>query len=153
VQPRYNLLYREIETELLPLCRARGLGVIPYNPLAGGFLSGKHARGSEPRAGTRFTLGSAAEIYRRRYWHEAQFRAVERLAKEAEARGQDLVSVAIRWVLDQPGISSAIIGASRPEQLVASLAAPGVTIDPDLARALDAAWWELPRRPVEEGYR
>jgi len=153
VQPRYNLLYREIETELLPLCRARGLGVIPYNPLAGGFLSGKHAPGSEPAAGTRFTLGSAAEMYRRRYWQEAQFRAVERLRKETEARGLDLVSVAVRWVLDQPGISSAIIGASRPAQLAASLAAPGVTIDADLAAALDAAWWELARRPVEEGYR
>src|SRR3990172_4027544 len=136
VQPRYNLLYREIETELLPLCRARGLGVIPYNPLAGGFLSGKHASGSEPAAGTRFALGSAAEMYRRRYWQEANFRAVERLRKETETRGLDLVSVAVRWVLDQPGVSSAIIGASRPAQLAASLAAPGVTIDADLAAAI-----------------
>jgi aryl-alcohol dehydrogenase-like predicted oxidoreductase len=153
VQPRYNLLYREIETELLPLCRARGLGVIPYNPLAGGFLSGKHAPEGEPTPGTRFTLGSAAEVYRRRYWQEAQFRAVERLAKEAEARGLDLVSVAVKWVLDQPGVTSAIVGASRPAQLAASLAAPGVAIDADLARALDDAWWGLPRRRVEEGYR
>jgi aryl-alcohol dehydrogenase (NADP+) len=61
--------------------------------------------------------------------------------------------VALRWVLDQPGVSSAIIGASRPEQLAASLAAPALAIDPDLGRALDAAWWELPRRPVEDGYR
>jgi len=153
LQPRYNLLYREIETELLPLCRARGLGVIPYNPLAGGFLSGKHALGSEPTQGTRFTLGWAGKVYQNRYWHESQFRAVERLAKEARARGQDLVSVAVKWVLDQPGVSSAIVGASRPEQLAASLAAPKVAIDEDLARALDAAWWELPRRPVDEGYR
>jgi hypothetical protein len=87
VQPRYNLLYREIETELLPLCRARGLGVIPYNPLAGGFLSGKHAPSGDPTAGTRFTLGSAAEIYQRRYWQEAQFRAVERLKKGLTSRG------------------------------------------------------------------
>ncbi len=153
VQPRYNLLYREIETELLPLCRARGLGVIPYNPLAGGFLSGKHAPSGDPTAGTRFTLGSAAEIYQRRYWQEAQFRAVERLKKEVEARGQDLVSVALKWVLDQPGISSAIIGASRPSQLAANLSAPKLAIDEELARALDEAWWSLPRRPVDEGYR
>jgi aryl-alcohol dehydrogenase-like predicted oxidoreductase len=153
VQPRYNLLYREIETELLPLCRARGLGVIPYNPLAGGFLSGKHDAAGEPTPGTRFALGSAAKIYQRRYWQEAQFRAVERLRKETEARGLDLVSVAVRWVLDQPGVSSAIIGASRPEQLAANLAAPGLEIDPELARALDEVWWGLPRRPVEEGYR
>ena len=153
LQPRYNLLFREIETELLPLCRARGIGVIPYNPLAGGFLSGKHVQGGEPTQGTRFTLGWAGKIYQNRYWQEAQFRAVERLRKEAESRGQDLVAVAVKWVLDQPGISSAIVGASRPEQLAASLAAPKVAIDEDLARALDAAWWELPRRPVEEGYR
>jgi len=153
VQPRYNLLYREIETELLPLCRARGLGVLPYNPLAGGFLSGKHAPGSDPTTGTRFTLGSAAEIYQRRYWQEAQFRAVERLRKEVEARGLDLVSVALKWVLDQPGISSAIVGASRPSQLAANLAAPKLVIDEELARVLDEAWWSLPRRPVDEGYR
>jgi len=152
VQPRYNLLYREIETELLPLCRARGLGVIPYNPLAGGFLSGKH-RAGPPTEGTRFALGTTASIYQRRYWHEAQFRAVGRLAQEAEARGLDLVSVALKWVIDQPGVSSAIIGASRPAQLAASLAAPAVTIDAELAKLLDAAWWELPRRPVDDGYR
>jgi aryl-alcohol dehydrogenase-like predicted oxidoreductase len=153
VQPRYNLLYREIETELLPLCCARGLGVIPYNPLAGGLLSGKHVAGSEPTPGTRFTLGSAAEMYRRRYWHEAQLRAVERLRKEAEARGLDLVSVAVRWVLDQAGVSSAIIGASHPAQLAANLAALRIELDPELARILDEVWWGLPRRPVEEGYR
>ena len=153
LQPRYNLLFREIETELLPLCRARGIGVIPYNPLAGGFLSGKHAHGSEPTEGTRFTLGWAGKVYQHRYWQEAQFRAVERLKKEVEARGQDLVSVALKWVMDQPGITSAIVGASHPSQLAASLAAPKLAIDADLARVLDAAWWELPRRPVDEGYR
>jgi aryl-alcohol dehydrogenase-like predicted oxidoreductase len=153
VQPRYNLLYREIETELLPMCRARGLGVLPYNPLAGGFLSGKHPPGGEPTEGTRFTLGSAAEIYQRRYWQEAQFRAVEGLKKETEARGLDLVSVALKWVLDQPGISSAIIGASRPSQLAANLAAPKLAIDEELARVLDETWWSLPRRRVDEGYR
>ena len=153
VQPRYNLLYREIETELLPLCRAAGLGVLVYNPLAGGFLSGKHAAGREPEAGTRFTLGSAAGIYRHRYWQEAQFRVVERLAKECEARGQALVSVAVAWVLAQPGVTSAIIGASRPEQLAASLAGAALELDPELRRLCDDAWWQLPRRPVVEGYR
>jgi aryl-alcohol dehydrogenase-like predicted oxidoreductase len=153
VQPRYNLLYREIETELLPLCRAEGLGVLVYNPLAGGFLSGKHRVGAEPEAGTRFTLGSAGGIYRHRYWQEAQFRVVERLGKECEARGLALVSVAIAWVLAQEGITSAIIGASRPEQLAASLAAAELKLDPELRRICDELWWELPRRPVIEGYR
>ena len=73
VQPRYNLLYREIETELLPLSRAHGLGVLAYNPLAGGFLSGKYRKGDDPSEGTRFTLGTAARMYQWRYWHDAQF--------------------------------------------------------------------------------
>ena len=68
VQPRYNLLYREIETELLPLCRAEGLGILVYNPLAGGFLTGKYRSDEAPREGTRFTLGTAADRYRERYW-------------------------------------------------------------------------------------
>jgi 1-deoxyxylulose-5-phosphate synthase len=153
VQPRYNLLYREIETELLPLCRAEGLGVLPYNPLAGGFLSGKHRVGAEPESGGRFTLGSAGGIYRHRYWQDAQFRVVERLAKECEARGHPLVSVAVAWVLAQPGVTSAIIGASRPEQLGGSLAAAEVKLDPELSKICDEVWWELPRRPVLEGYR
>ena len=87
VQPRYNLLYRDIETELLPLCRAEGLGVLVYNPLAGGFLSGKYERGEAPRDNTRFTLGSAAKRYQERYWHDAQFAAVSRVADAARQRG------------------------------------------------------------------
>jgi aryl-alcohol dehydrogenase (NADP+) len=153
VQPRYNLLYREIESELLPLCRAEGLGVLVYNPLAGGFLSGKHKADEKPEEGTRFTLGTAAGIYRHRYWQEAQIRAVERLAKEAEAREIELVSLAVAWVLAQPGITSAIIGASRPQQLAASLAATELKLDDELKKRCDELWWELPRRPVIEGYR
>lgn len=152
VQPRYNLLYREIETELLPLCRARGIGVLVYNPLAGGFLSGKHRPG-EPEKGTRFTLGFAADIYRDRYWQDAQFEVVEGLAKACRDRDVSLVTASIAWVLAQPGIGSAIIGASRPEQLAASLAATDFELDAELARLFDEAWWVLPRRPVVEGYR
>jgi aryl-alcohol dehydrogenase (NADP+) len=153
LQPRYNLLYREIETELLPLCRAHGVGAIVYNPLAGGFLSGKYQRGEAPREGTRFTLGNAARMYQWRYWQDAQFDEVAALQKEVEARGLDLVSVAIAWVLAQPGITSAIIGASRPEQLGSSLAAAALELDEQLKTLCDGLWWRLPRRPVVEGYR
>lgn len=153
VQPRYNLLYREIETELIPLCKARGLGVLVYNPLAGGFLSGKYQKGEVPRDGTRFALGSAARMYQWRYWQESQFEAVEELAKTVEVRELDLVSVALAWVLERPGVSSAIIGASRPEQLAGSLAALELELDDELREACDAVWWRLPRRPVVEGYR
>jgi aryl-alcohol dehydrogenase-like predicted oxidoreductase len=153
VQPRYNLLYREIETELLPLCAAEGLGVLVYNPIAGGFLSGKYRKGEPPREGTRFRLGRAGEMYRHRYWQDAQFEAVERFRKACESHGQEPTSVAVAWVLARPGISSAIIGASRAEQLDASLAAAELELDPDLRAACDELWWALPRRPVLEGYR
>ncbi len=153
VQPRYNLLYREIETELLPLCRARGLGVLVYNPIAGGFLAAKYRKGEEPRDGTRFRLGRAGEMYRHRYWQDPQFEGVERFGKVCESRGLEPVSVAVAWVLAQPGITSAIIGASRAEQLDASLAAPELELDAELRSACDELWWRLPRRPVLEGYR
>ncbi len=153
LQPRYNLLYREIETEMLPLCRAQGLGVIVYNPLAGGFLSGKYRPGQDPEANTRFTLGTAADRYQARYWHDAQFAAVESLKQVVHDKGLNMVSVAVAWVLNQPGITSAIIGASNPDQLDANLAASAVEFDDALMQACEQVWWSLPRRPVEEGYR
>jgi aryl-alcohol dehydrogenase-like predicted oxidoreductase len=153
VQPRYNLLYRDIEVELLPLCVDQGIGVLVYNPLAGGFLSGRYSPGQDPEAGTRFTLGTAAEMYRGRYWQDAQFKAVGTLKAVVEDKGLDLVSVSVAWVLAQPGITSAIIGASRPEQLDANLAALNVEFDDELTAACEAAWWSLPRRPVRDGYR
>lgn len=153
VQPRYNLLYREIETELLPLINDEGLGTLVYNPLAGGFLSGKYKPGQAPEEGTRFTLGTAAERYQARYWHDAQFEAVETLKQVVEAKGLNMVSVAVAWVLAQRGITSAIIGASHAGQLDANIAALDVTFDDELTAACDAAWWSLPRRPVAEGYR
>ena len=153
LQPRYNLLYREIETELLPLARAEGLGVITYNPLAGGLLSGKYDRNAGLQEHTRFTLGSAAERYQTRYWHAPYFDAVDALARAVAERDVSMVAVAVAWVLRQAGITSAIIGVSRAEQLDANLAALEVDFDDALIEACDALWWQLPRRPVAEGYR
>ena len=153
LQPRYNLLYRDIETELLPLCVSEGIGVIVYNPLAGGFLSGKYKPGQKPEEGTRFTLGTAADRYQERYWHDAQFNAVEALRAVVEAKELDMVSVAVAWVLKQPAITSAIIGASKPEQLDANLAAFSIEFDEELTRACESVWWSLPKKPIAEGYR
>ena len=137
VQPRYNLLFREIERELLPLCEEEGLGVIPFNPIAGGLLSGKHSRSTEPTEGTRFTLGSAAGIYKSRYWHEDQFEMVEMLRAVAEREGVPLVTLAVAWTLANPVVTSPIIGASRPDQLEASLAAAEMTLGSELKAELD----------------
>src|SRR5271156_2837455 len=84
VQPRYNLLFRQIEREMLPFCLEEGVGVIPYNPIAGGLLSGKHSRSAPPPEGSRFTLGNAGGMYQERYWHERMFDTVEALRKFAE---------------------------------------------------------------------
>ena len=81
------------------------------------------------------------------------FDAVEALRPAADSRGIELASVAVAWAIAQPGVTSAIVGASRPEQLDASLAAVDVELDEGLRAACDAAWWTLPRRPVIEGYR
>jgi aryl-alcohol dehydrogenase-like predicted oxidoreductase len=148
VQPRYNLLYREVETELLPLCRDQGLGVIAYNPLAGGFLSGNYRAADPPPQGTRFTLGKTGDLYRDRYWQQAQFEAVEHIRRSLQASGKSMVQSAIAWVLAQPGITSAIVGASRPEQLDESLKAVDVSLDPTELEGLNLAWFSLPR-PVK----
>ncbi len=145
LQPRYNLLYRELETEHLPLCRDQGLGVIAYNPLAGGFLSGKYQTGQTPPTGTRFTLGKTGDLYRERYWQNAQFEAVNQLRAFFQKRGKSLVQVAVAWVLAQPGITSAIVGASRPEQLDDSLSAVDLKLDSEELEACNLAWFSLPR--------
>jgi aryl-alcohol dehydrogenase (NADP+) len=137
VQPRYNLLFRQIERELLPLCGEEGIGVIPYNPLAGGFLSGKHRRDVGPTAGTRFTLGSAAGRYQERYWHEREFATVEALRPLAAAAGMSMAQMAVAWVLAHPAITSAIVGASRPDQLDDVLAAVDKELAGDLKVVLD----------------
>jgi aryl-alcohol dehydrogenase-like predicted oxidoreductase len=148
VQPRYNLLYREIESELLPLCRDQGLGIIAYNPLAGGFLSGRYRSEESAPPGTRFTLGKTGELYRERYWHQAHFEAVEHLRRFLEPRGKSMVRVAIAWVLAQPGITSAIVGASRPEQLDETLASVHLTLGAEELESCNLAWYSLPR-PVK----
>jgi aryl-alcohol dehydrogenase (NADP+) len=150
VQPRYNLLFRQIERELLPLCREDGIGVIPYNPLAGGLLSGKHRRETGPTAGTRFTLGTAAERYQDRYWHAREFDTVEALRPLAAEAGMPLARLAIAWMLAEPAIIAPIVGASRPDQLDDVLSAPEKPIDALLKSRLDEItreyrWGDDPR--------
>lgn len=136
VQPRYNLLFRENERELFPLCAEDDIAVIPYNPLAGGLLTGKHKQGA-PTEGTRFTLGRAGEMYSERYWQDQMFSSVDDLRAVAEDAGVPMTTMAIQWVLANPVITAPIIGASRPEQLAASIAAVESPIDPDVKERLD----------------
>ncbi|MBC7436746.1 MAG: aldo/keto reductase [Bdellovibrionales bacterium] len=137
VQPRYNLLFRQFERELFPLATEEGLGVMAYNPLAGGLLTGKYKPNSEPVAGTRFTNGIAAKGYQERYWHEQQFATVEAIRLAVSDGGHSLATVAVAWVLANPVVTSAIIGASKPEQLVDTLAAIDFRLEAQLKEQLD----------------
>ncbi|WP_426139679.1 aldo/keto reductase [Pseudomonas sp. DWP3-1-2] len=138
VQPRYNLLFRQIERELLPLAGEEGLAVMPYNPLAGGLLTGKHAYDQAPSQG-RFTasVGEAGEMYQKRYWHEREFQSIARLKNVITQAGKPMTTTSVAWVLANPLVTSVIIGASRPDQLDATLAATDEVLDAELKAQLD----------------
>ena len=148
VQPRYNLLYRNCERELFPLCLDDGVAVIPYNPLAGGFLTGKHRPGS-PTEGTRFTLGTAAQNYQQRYWNERDFATVEVLRSVAAEAGMSLAQLAVAWCLAQPAITSPIIGASRPDQLAEPVAALDRRLDVEVLARLDEVTADYRHHPAQ----
>jgi aryl-alcohol dehydrogenase (NADP+) len=137
VQPRYNLLFRQIEREMLPFCAEDGVGVIAYNPIAGGLLSGKHDRRAPPPDGSRFTLGHAGQMYQNRYWHDREFDTVEQLVSLAKETGVSLVTLSVAWVLANRAITAPIIGASRPDQLDLSLEAAQYVLDDELKAHLD----------------
>jgi len=145
VQPRYNLLFRMIEDELIPLSQAHNVGVIVYNPLAAGVLTGRYRQTRTLEQNTRFTLQNSGELYQKRYWRDPMFEAVDRLASVVEPRGKKLVEVALAWVLSQPGITCAILGASKPEQFTESVRGVNVSLDEEERNVCDDLWYNLPR--------
>jgi aryl-alcohol dehydrogenase-like predicted oxidoreductase len=137
LQPHYNIAYRaEFERELKPLCEEEGIGVIPYSPLAGGFLTGKYRRGEPVPDSAR------ASGIQRRYLNDRGFTILEALEKLGQARGKSIAQMALAWQLSQPVISSPIIGANSVEQLDDSLGAVGLRLSEEEMKALDAvsAW-------------
>src|SRR6202048_1833685 len=138
VQPRYNLLFREIERELLPLAQEENLAVIPFNPLAGGLLSGKYQQDEKPEKG-RFSaeVGQFGAAYRARYWHQREFETIGKLREIAGEEGEALPKLAVAWILANPAITSVILGASRTEQLTDTLAAADYNLAPELKTKLD----------------
>jgi aryl-alcohol dehydrogenase (NADP+) len=138
VQPRYNMLFRENERELFPLCAQENIAVIPYNPLAGGFLTGKHQPGA-PADGTRFALSGdgTAERYQERYWQERMFDTVEALRAIAAEAQMTMAQLAVAWQFTNPVVTSPIIGASKPEQLTDAVNALDTPLDADLTKRID----------------
>ena len=137
VQPRYNLLFRDIERELLPMCRHDDIAVMAYNPIAGGLLTGKHRPETGPTEGTRFTLGTASKRYQQRYWADDKFEAVEAMRPLAAEAGIPLAQMAVGWVLANPDVTVPIVGASSSVQLADAVAAAASPLDADLKDRLD----------------
>jgi aryl-alcohol dehydrogenase (NADP+) len=128
VQPRFNLLNRTHERDLLPLCRAAGVGVVPYNPLGAGMLTGKYRRGQEPPAESRFGWGAYGKMYQRRYWSDQMFGVAEEVEAIGREIGHTAARVALAWVLSHDEVTAPIVGASRPEQLDDSVRAVEVRL-------------------------
>jgi aryl-alcohol dehydrogenase-like predicted oxidoreductase len=146
LQPLYNLLDRETEWELLPVCRNEGLGMIPWSPLRGGWLSGKFHRGmTAPVAGTRIELAGDrgwSESWER-YGNEHTWDVVDTLTAIAKERGKETAPVALNWLLRQPGVTAPIIGARNLQQLESNLGAAGWSLTPEEVKRLD----EVSARP------
>jgi aryl-alcohol dehydrogenase-like predicted oxidoreductase len=121
VQPHYNMLVRGIEEELLPACEYFGWGVLPYFPLAGGFLTGKYRQDEEPPEGSR---GETSE-YVQGFMSPENYRRIERLEDFAQARGHTMTELAHAWLLSQPQVSSVISGATRVEHVTSNARAAG----------------------------
>ena len=139
MQPQYSLIERSIETEILPFCRAAGLGVIPWGPLGAGFLSGRYRRGERPPADSR--IGYADDTFDEAYHRrgvERNFAVVDVAAEIAEARGATIAQVAIAWLTGTPGVTAPIIGPRTLEQLDDLLAADGIRLTGDERARLEA---------------
>jgi aryl-alcohol dehydrogenase-like predicted oxidoreductase len=133
-QPQYNMLWRVIEPEVVPLCRQEGIGQIVWSPLAQGALTGKYLPGEPAAAGTR---GAEKREWMDEYLADDVLAAVQKLRPLADAAGLSLATMAIAWVLQNDNVSAAIVGATRPEQVRENAKAAGVTLDDDLLRAID----------------
>jgi aryl-alcohol dehydrogenase-like predicted oxidoreductase len=140
-QVMYNLLARHIEDEYLSFASRYGIAVIPYNPLAGGLLTGKQRPDAGPIPGSRFDKNP---MYLERYWHEETFAAVGELGAVALRAGKTLVELALQWLLSQPQVASIILGASTMEQLEENLkACEGKPLDKETLGECDQVWKRL----------
>ena len=138
MQNHYNLVYREEEREMLPLCRAEGIGVIPWSPLARGFLAGNRTRSTGDAHEGGETLRAQTDEYAHNlYYAESDFRVVERLVELARRRGATPAQMALAWILRQPGVTAPIVGTTQLEHLDTLVAALDIALDDDECRRLE----------------
>jgi aryl-alcohol dehydrogenase-like predicted oxidoreductase len=139
IEPPYNLLTRDIEYELLPFCASEGIGVCVYSPLASELLSGRHEFGKPPAEG-RFTDPLLGKLCLDIYWSEINFKAVDQIKKIAREHGRSLPQFSLAWVLSNETITSAISGATTPEQLEENVSAIEIKLSPEELQACDEVW-------------
>jgi aryl-alcohol dehydrogenase-like predicted oxidoreductase len=137
-QPQYSMLWRAPEAELIPLCEREGISQIVWSPLGQGVLTGKYRPGEPPPADSR-AASASMNGFIDRLIDERVLSAVERLRPVADQAGLSMAQLALAWVLRQPGVASAIVGASRPEQVHANASASGIELDGQTLDAIDAA--------------
>ena len=141
-QPQYSMLWRKPEAQVFPACARHGIGNLAFSPLAHGVLTGKYAPGQPPPLGSRAAseqMNIFMETAGRHYRSDFLLAAVERLKPIAADLGLTMVEMALAWVLRRPEVSSAIIGASRPEQVESNVRAAGVTLPPEALERIDQA--------------
>lgn len=144
-QPQYSLVVRDIEQEIMPVCELKGLGVVPWSPLAGGFLTGKYQPGERTRADSRSGEGWA---YPSRYFADNADETLAVLLEVSKELDRSPAQVAVRWVLEQPLVTSAIIGARTLEQAQDNLGASGWTLPDDALERLNTVSYLPPRYPT-----
>jgi aryl-alcohol dehydrogenase-like predicted oxidoreductase len=137
-QPQYNMLWRVIEAEVLPLCMKEGIGQIVWSPIAQGALTGKYQPGQDAPAGSRATDGSGSGFIKG-FLTDAILGRVAQLRPVAEEAGLSMAQLAVAWVLQNPGVSAAIVGATRPEQVRENVKASGVRLDDEVMGKIDDA--------------
>jgi aryl-alcohol dehydrogenase-like predicted oxidoreductase len=141
LQPQYNLLVRELEWEIVPSCLDGGLGLLPWSPLGGGWLTGKYTRDERPTGATR--LGEdpnrGVEAYDRRSGEQRTWDVVDAVRRVADGRGASMAQVALAWLVDRPAVTSVILGARTTEQLADNLGAAEIRLEPDEVALLDEA--------------
>jgi aryl-alcohol dehydrogenase-like predicted oxidoreductase len=147
-QPQYSMIWRVIESEVIPLCEQEGIGQVVFSPVAQGVLTGKYQPGSAPPAGSRATDPSGSRFIKD-HLTEALLLRVQELQPLADQAGLTLAQLAVAWVLQNPNVSAAIIGATRPEQVRENVKASGVRLEPDLMQRIDDALGpEIQRDPA-----
>jgi hypothetical protein len=137
-QPQYNMLWRVIEAEVVPLCEKEGIGQLVFSPIAQGALTGKYLPGAAPPADSRATDPSGSGFISR-WLNDETLTAVQRLAPLADEAGLSLAQLAVAWTLQNANVSAAIIGATRPQQVRENVKASGVKLDSGLMSRIDEA--------------